>query len=51
MTRRPTFCVKFAGIERELPLFEAAPGVRIAIFNMRTTAADFGQAARVEAQG
>ena len=34
MTRRPTFCVKFAGIERELPLFEAAPGVRIAIFNM-----------------
>jgi adenine phosphoribosyltransferase len=33
MTRQ-THTVKLAGITRKLPLFEVAPGVRIAIFNM-----------------
>jgi len=32
--RRQTYTVKLAGLTRELPLFEVAPGVRIAIFNM-----------------
>jgi adenine phosphoribosyltransferase len=31
---RLTHTVKIAGLTRELPLFEVAPGVRIAIFNM-----------------
>lgn len=31
---RQTHTVKIAGLTRELPLFEVAPGVRIAIFNM-----------------
>lgn len=31
---RPTYAVEIAGIQRELPLFEVAPGVTIAIFNM-----------------
>jgi adenine phosphoribosyltransferase len=34
MTKRPTHTVKIAGLTRELQLFEVAPGVRIAIFNM-----------------
>jgi adenine/guanine phosphoribosyltransferase-like PRPP-binding protein len=31
---RETYPVKIAGVERHLPLFEVAPGVRIAIFNL-----------------
>ena len=31
---RDTYTVKLAGLTRQLPLFEIAPGVRIAIFNM-----------------
>ena len=34
MTDRETFTVDVAGITRELPLFEVAPGVRIAILNI-----------------
>jgi adenine/guanine phosphoribosyltransferase-like PRPP-binding protein len=34
MTPRQTHTVNIAGIMRHLPLFEVAPGVRIAIFNM-----------------
>lgn len=34
MTSRQTHTVNIAGIMRHLPLFEVAPGVRIAIFNM-----------------
>lgn len=34
MTSRQTHTVNIAGIVRHLPLFEVAPGVRIAIFNM-----------------
>lgn len=34
MTTRQTHTVNIAGIMRHLPLFEVAPGVRIAIFNM-----------------
>lgn len=34
MTPRQTHTVNIAGIVRHLPLFEVAPGVRIAIFNM-----------------
>lgn len=34
MTERETYTVEIAGITRHLPLFEVAPGVRIAIFNM-----------------
>jgi adenine phosphoribosyltransferase len=34
MPSRQTHTVKIAGIVRHLPLFEVAPGVRIAIFNM-----------------
>lgn len=33
-TTRQTHTVKLAGVTRKLPLFEVAPGVRIAIFNM-----------------
>lgn len=33
MNERPVHVVKIAGITRELPLFEVAPGVTIAIFN------------------
>lgn len=32
--KRPTHTVQIAGLTRHLPLFEVAPGVRIAIFNM-----------------
>ncbi len=34
MTQRQTYKVKVAGLTRHFPLFEVAPGVRIAIFNM-----------------
>ncbi|MCA9920306.1 MAG: adenine phosphoribosyltransferase [Anaerolineales bacterium] len=34
MSERETYTVQVAGITRHLPLFEVAPGVRIAIFNM-----------------
>lgn len=34
MSERPTYSVTIAGIERHLPLFEVAPGVTIAVFNM-----------------
>ena len=34
MNERETYTVEIAGITRHLPLFEVAPGVRIAIFNM-----------------
>ncbi|PIE80934.1 MAG: adenine phosphoribosyltransferase [Chloroflexi bacterium] len=34
MSKRQTHTVNIAGIIRHLPLFEVAPGVRIAIFNM-----------------
>jgi adenine phosphoribosyltransferase len=34
MTQRETHTVVIAGLRRDLPLFEVAPGVRIAIFNM-----------------
>lgn len=34
MPQRDTYTVEVAGLTRHLPLFEVAPGVRIAIFNM-----------------
>ncbi len=34
MTERERYTVEVAGLTRHLPLFEVAPGVRIAIFNM-----------------
>ncbi|HFC12998.1 MAG TPA: adenine phosphoribosyltransferase [Anaerolineae bacterium] len=34
MSTRPTYPVEIAGIKRDLPLFEVAPGVTIAIFNI-----------------
>ncbi len=34
MSERETYQVEIAGITRHLPLFEVAPGVQIAIFNM-----------------
>lgn len=34
MTQRERYTVEVAGLKRHLPLFEVAPGVRIAIFNM-----------------
>lgn len=34
MSERETYEVKVAGLMRRFPLFEVAPGVRIAIFNM-----------------
>lgn len=34
MTQRQRYTVEVAGLTRHLPLFEVAPGVRIAIFNM-----------------
>lgn len=34
MDKRETYTVEVAGLTRHLPLFEVAPGVRIAIFNM-----------------
>ncbi len=34
MAKRQTYPVNIAGLRRDLPLFEVAPGVRIAIFNM-----------------
>jgi adenine phosphoribosyltransferase len=34
VARRDTYAVEIEGIARELPLFEVAPGVRIAVFNL-----------------
>jgi len=34
MSQRQTYTVEVAGLTRHLPLFEVAPGVRIAVFNM-----------------
>jgi adenine phosphoribosyltransferase len=34
MDRRDTYTVEVAGLIRHFPLFEVAPGVRIAVFNM-----------------
>jgi adenine/guanine phosphoribosyltransferase-like PRPP-binding protein len=34
MAKRDTYTVEVAGLVRHFPLFEVAPGVRIAIFNM-----------------
>ena len=34
MTERDVYTVEVAGLKRELPLFEVAPGVRIAILNI-----------------
>lgn len=34
MTKRESITVEVAGLRRHFPLFEVAPGVRIAIFNM-----------------
>ncbi len=34
MTQRDTYTMRFAGLTRHLPLFEVAPGVKIALFNM-----------------
>lgn len=34
MTKRDTHRVNIAGLQRDLPLFEVAPKVRIAVFNM-----------------
>jgi adenine phosphoribosyltransferase len=34
MSKRQTHTVKIAGLTRELPLFQVAPGMRIAIFNI-----------------
>lgn len=34
MKARKTYTVEVAGLTRHLPLFEVAPGVRIAVFNM-----------------
>jgi adenine/guanine phosphoribosyltransferase-like PRPP-binding protein len=34
MSSRDTYTVEIAGLTRHFPLFEVAPGVRIAIFNM-----------------
>jgi adenine/guanine phosphoribosyltransferase-like PRPP-binding protein len=34
MTDRDTYKVDVAGVTRDLPLFEVAPGVRIAVFNL-----------------
>ena len=33
-TARDTYTVQIAGVQRELPLFEVAPGVRIAVLNI-----------------
>lgn len=34
MSQRDTHTVEVAGLTRHFPLFEVAPGVRIAVFNM-----------------
>ena len=34
MQHRETYTVEVAGLTRHFPLFQVAPGVRIAIFNM-----------------
>ena len=34
MSQREVYTVQIAGLTRHLPLFEVAPGVRIAVFNM-----------------
>lgn len=34
MNKRETYTIEVAGLTRHFPLFEVAPGVRIAIFNM-----------------
>ena len=33
-THRTTYPVEVAGIQRDLPLFEVAPGIRIAVLNI-----------------
>ncbi len=33
-TNRPTYPVEIAGVSRDLPLFEVAPGMRIAVLNI-----------------
>lgn len=55
MSKRPIYSVEIAGIPRELPLFEVAPGVEIAIFNMLgdtrvTKAASAALAEKLEAK-
>ena len=32
--KRPTYAVEIAGVKRELPLFEVAPGLKIAVLNI-----------------
>jgi adenine/guanine phosphoribosyltransferase-like PRPP-binding protein len=34
MTERGTYTVEIGNVQRQLPLFEVAPGVRIAVFNL-----------------
>ena len=34
MADRDTYAIEIEGVARELPLFEVAPGVRIAVFNL-----------------
>jgi len=34
VSARPTHRIEIEGVERELPLFEVAPGLRIAVFNL-----------------
>jgi adenine phosphoribosyltransferase len=34
MINRPTYSVQIAGLKRELPLFEVAPGLKIAVLNI-----------------
>lgn len=55
MSTRPIYTVEIAGITRELPLFEVASGVEIAIFNMlgdtnMTKAASAALAEQLEAK-
>ncbi len=56
MSERETYRVEVAGLARELPLFEVAPGVRIAVFNILgdvelTRAAGAELASRLAAAG
>lgn len=46
-TSRPTYPVEVAGLHRELPLFEVAPGMRIAVLNILGDT-EFVQACAVE---
>ena len=54
MARRETYAVSIEGVERELPLFSVASGIRIAVFNLLgdtevVTAAARGLARRLRA--